>query len=165
MEIANILATSDMLDMHCHFTSPGKYIKPATWHQRREGKAIRSRPDYFLCSDQRIIKRYAIRDPRHFVTDHKLVLGTLISNTLRENKCYLRGRTTFPSRTPAWGPSSRLDSLCDDIEEAALPPVSTPEQRRKGWISDKLWQLIDQKNALCRLPGRLNQTASRYLTC
>ena len=58
----------------------------------------------------------------------------------------------------------RLDSLCHDIKEAALPPVSTPEQRRKGWISEESWRLIDQKNALRRLPGRLNQTASRYLT-
>ena len=136
MEIADILATSRLLDMHRHFKSPGRFIKPATWHQKRKGEVIKSRPDYFLCSDQRIIRQYGIRDPRHFATDHKLVLGTLISNSLREYKTYLLGRTKFPHWIPKMGPLSRLDSLCDDIEEAALPPVSTPEQRRKGWISD-----------------------------
>lgn len=31
--------------------------------------------------NQQIIKQYDIHDPGHFVTDHKLVYGTLISNT------------------------------------------------------------------------------------
>ena len=127
MQIADILATSGLLNMHRHFKSPGRYRRPATWYHKRKGNIIKSRPDYFLCSDWRIIRRYGIRDPRHIATDHKLVLGTLISNTLRENKCYLHGRSKFPHRTPQMGPSSRLDSLCDDIEEATLPPVSTPE--------------------------------------
>ena len=51
MEIVNILATSGLLDMHRHFKSPGRFRRPATWHQKREGEVIKSRPDYFLCSD------------------------------------------------------------------------------------------------------------------
>ena len=61
------------------------------------------------------------------------------------------------------GPSLRLNSLCDNVKEVTLPPVSTPEQRRKSWISEAPWWIIDQKNELRRLPGQLNQTASRYL--
>ena len=38
-----------------------------------------------------------------------------------------------------------------------------PGQRSKSWISEASWWIIDQKNALRRLPGRLNQTAGRYL--
>ena len=135
MEIADCLATSGMIDMRRHFKLDGKNRMPDTWHRTREGEPVRSRPDYFLCSDRRIIKRYRIRDPRHFATDHKLVLGTLISNTLREYKCYLRGRTTFPHRTPKMGPSLRLDSLCNDIEEAALP-LYPPRNReaRDGFL-------------------------------
>ena len=97
--------------------------------------------------------------------NHKLVLGTLISSTPRENKCHLRGKTKFPRQTPKMGPLSRLDSLCDNIEEAALPSVFIPEQRSKGWISETLWRFINQKNALRSLPKRMNQTASRHLTC
>ena len=102
MEIADILATSGLLDMHRHFKSVGRRRRPVTWHHERKGKIVQSRPDYFLCSDWRIIRRYGIRDHCHFATDHKLVLGTLISNTLRENKSYLHGRTKFPTRPPKW---------------------------------------------------------------
>ena len=102
MQIADILATSGLMDMHRHFKSPGRCRRPATWHHKREGKLIKSRPDYFLCSDRRIIRRYRIRDPHHFATDHHLVLGTLISNTLRENKSYLHSRSKFPTGPPKW---------------------------------------------------------------
>ena len=51
MEIANILATSGLLDMHRHFKLAGRCRRPATWHLKREGNIIKSRPDYFLCSD------------------------------------------------------------------------------------------------------------------
>ena len=127
MLIADILVTSGLLDMHRHFKSARRRRRPATWHHKREGNVIKSRPDYFLCSNQQIIRQYGIHDPRHFATNHKLVLDTLISNTLMENKSYLHGRSKFPQRTPKMEPSSRLDSLCNNIEEAALPPVSTPE--------------------------------------
>ena len=99
MEIADILATSGLLDMQRHSKSHGRNRRPVTWHQKREGEVIKSRPDYFLCSDQQIIRRYRIRDPHHFTTDHKLVCGTLISNTLKENKAYLQwGNLDLPWR-------------------------------------------------------------------
>ena len=127
MEIANTLADSGLLDMHHHFKPSGRYWKRSTWHQKREENVVKSRPDYFLCSDRQIIRRYAIQDPRHFVTDHLLVCGTLISNTLKENKYYLHGRTKFPHQTPKMGPFSKLDSICHDIELAALPPIPRAE--------------------------------------
>ena len=102
MEIADILATSGLLEMHRHFKLKGKNRMPDTWHQEREGEPVRSRPVYFLCSDRRIIRRYDIRDPRHFTTDHKLVYGTLTSNTIKENKAYLKGRSKLPTRPPKW---------------------------------------------------------------
>ena len=111
MEIADILATSELLDMHRHFKSHGRNRRPATWHQKREGEVIKSRPDYFLCSDRWIIRRYSIRDPRHFTTDHKLAFGTLISNTLKENKAYLHGRSKFPHQTPKMGPTMKISLI------------------------------------------------------
>ena len=50
-EIANVLASSGLLDMHRHFKSKGRNRRPDTWHQKREGEVIKSRPDYFFCSD------------------------------------------------------------------------------------------------------------------
>ena len=72
VEIANILAASGLLDMHHHCKCRCKLKRQDTWHQKREGIVVRSRLDFFLCSDQRIIRRYGIRDPRHSVTDYRL---------------------------------------------------------------------------------------------
>ena len=57
MEISDILATSGILDMHRHSKLHGRNRRPTTWHQKREGEVIKSRPDYFLCLDRRILRR------------------------------------------------------------------------------------------------------------
>ena len=96
VETADILAASRLLDIHHHFKLRRKFKQQNSWQHKRKGTVVRSRPDYFLCLDQRIMRRHGIRDPDHFVTDHKLVFGTLTSNTLKENKYYLHSRTKFP---------------------------------------------------------------------
>ena len=63
------------------------------------------------------------------------------------------------------GPSSKLDSICHDIEQATLPPIPKVEQQSKSWIFDAPWRIIDQKNVLRRLPGSTNVTEYRCLTC
>ena len=62
------------------------------------------------------------------------------------------------------GPFSKLDSICHDIEQAALPPIPRAEQRRKSWISTASWVFVDLKNALYKLPGPTNQAEYRRLT-
>ena len=156
VEIAQLLANAGLRDMHHHFKTGRR--RSSTWHQKRNEEIVWSRPDYFLGTDRRIIRKYKIRDPRHFVTDHKLVCGYLISNELKENKNYLKGRTLFPHRTPKMGPSSKMDSLFQDIETAGKPTSSERRQGpRSGWISDETWRIVDQKNAFRRSPG-YNQT-------
>ena len=61
-------------------------------------------------------------------------------------------------------PSWKLDSICHDIEQAALPPIPKAEQRSKSWISAASWVFVDLKNAMRKLPGPTNQTESRRLT-
>ena len=123
-----------------------------------------SGPDYFLCTDCQIIRRYRIRDPRHFVTDHKLVCDILCSNNLKENMQYLKDRTRFSHCTPKYNPLLQMDSLYHNVKIAAIPPVS---KARKGLrtllISDASWRLVDQRNTLRKLPGSFNQTEYRNL--
>ena len=57
MEIADIMATLGLLDMHRHFKPHGRNRRPVTLYQKREGELIKLRPDYFFYSDQRIIRR------------------------------------------------------------------------------------------------------------
>ena len=61
-------------------------------------------------------------------------------------------------------PSSKLDSLCHDIEQAALPPIPKAEQRSKSWISAASWVFVDLKNAMRKLPGPTDQVEYRRLT-
>ena len=55
MQIADILATSELLNIHRHFKLACRRRRPATWHHKRKGKLLQSRPDNFLCSDRLII--------------------------------------------------------------------------------------------------------------
>ena len=93
--------------------------------------------------DQQIVRRYGIRDPRHFVTDHKLACDTLISNTLKEHKSDFHGRTRFSPQAPKMGPSLKIDSICHDIKLVALPPAHQVKQRHKSWILDASLQIVD----------------------
>ena len=51
MEIANTLADFGLMDMYHHFKLCCKFKQQNTWHQKRKGYVVRSRPDYFLCLD------------------------------------------------------------------------------------------------------------------
>ena len=70
----------------------------------------------------------------------------------------------FPNRPPKWDLHRDWTVYVNDVEQAALPPLSTPEQRSKSWISEASWRIVDQKNALRRLPGPTNQIEYRRLT-
>ena len=54
LEVVNVLADSRLLDMHHHFKLYRQ--RQSTWYQKREGKIVQSRPDYFLYLDQQIIR-------------------------------------------------------------------------------------------------------------
>ena len=102
LEIAHLLATSRLLDINHHFMLHWNFNQQTSWHQKHKEKVVQSRLDYFLCTDQQSIQKYSICDPCHFVTDHKLVYGVLMANTLKENKRLLRARTRFPYYTLKW---------------------------------------------------------------
>ena len=52
------------------------------------------------------------------------------------------------------GTSLKMDSIHHYIKKAALPPVSET-QTHKSWISDASWWLVDQLNALRKLPEKM----------
>ena len=54
--IADILVASGLLDMYQHFKLRRKLKRQTTWHQKCKENVVQSRLDYFLCSDQRIIR-------------------------------------------------------------------------------------------------------------
>ena len=144
--IANAVALAGLHDMHHHFRQ-GR-LGGSTWHQIREGDLVRSRPDYVLSRDRRLFTKVAIRRPRHFDSDHRLIRATLTSNPLGENKAYLRGRRKFPRRTPKWGPSTELDSLFQAIEDSVPRGGRQRSGPRRAWISENSWKLVDARSCL-----------------
>ena len=146
--IAQFLADYHLCDMHRHFKRSPQ--RGSTWHHKREEVVVSSMPDYFLYTDRRVIRKYRIQDPRHFVTDHKLVYGTLCSNTLKENKRYLKCRTRFPHHTLKYGPLLQMDSLYHNVEMVAIPPFLKLERASKLCGSQMLvgnWATREMHNA------------------
>jgi hypothetical protein len=103
--------------------------------------------DYILCSDRRVFKNVAIRDPRHYFSDHFAIMGILVSEPMRVHRTYLGGRKRFPLYPPKWGPRTKKDMIYEEIKgyigkRSRLDCVWTP------WISDKLWRLVDHRAEL-----------------
>ena len=158
--IATMMSGFGLRDMHPHFRQ-GR-LGGNTWNQFREGTMVGSRPDYILARDRRLFTKVKTVRPRHLASDHRMVRATLSSNPLRENLLYLNGRRKFPRRTPKWGPSTELDSLFQEIEDAAKPTAGRDRHRRspkRTWISDRSWSLVDRR---CDLRHSAAYTQARY---
>jgi hypothetical protein len=104
---------------------------------------ITSRCDSILCSDRRIFKNIAIREPRQYCSDHYLALSILESAPLRMHRAYSRGQKHFPLQPPKWGLMTK--------EDVAFSNLNNLQDRKcNSWIGDITWKLIDQKMALRR---------------
>ena len=62
------------------------------WSILCHDQEVRSRMEYILGTDLRLLQNVDIRDPRHN-TNHYMVLSCLRGMTLRENQCYLGSHT------------------------------------------------------------------------
>ena len=98
----------------------------------RGGKAVRSRTDYILGTDQSLFRNVAVRDPRHNL-DHYMVMRLLRGGTVREHIRYIAGRWRLPLKPPKW--PTREDSLFGDLRRA-VPKPQPREQHQNAWISE-----------------------------
>ena len=118
-EIADLAANYGLDDLLSHFWQRRGKRHDTTWRQQRNDGIIRSRCDYILGSDRRMFINMAIRDPRLYSSDHYCIVGDLRSSTLKCNRAYLRGRKRSPLRPPKWGPKTRVDTLFQEMKDAA----------------------------------------------
>ena len=79
-DIATALATEGLEDLARHLlpreTRWCRYRR--TWGMIRKGREVRSRTDYILGTDRRLLRNVAVRDPRHN-SDQYMVLGCIPS--------------------------------------------------------------------------------------
>jgi exonuclease III len=72
-----VISTYNLQDLLPMFRQRPPFKQLFTWRQRQLDKTISSRCDYILASDRRLFKSVAIKDPRHFTSDHLMVIALL----------------------------------------------------------------------------------------
>ena len=87
-----------------------------------------------------------------------MVVGLLQGGTTRDHIRYIAGRRRIPL-TPPKQPT-REDTLFGDLWRD-VPKLHLQEQYRNAWISDKTWNIVDERVTVRREPRA--QTEMRRL--
>ena len=162
-EVAALIATYGLEDMLLHFKQRKSFTHRQTWHQLRDGKLLRSRCDYILGTDRRLFETVGIRDPRHYSSDHYMIMARYLIRPTPSHKSYLRGRKRFPLTLPTRGPLNKADTLFQEVK-ANFPETPPPKPHAsKTWLSPATLSLIDTRCSLCRNP-RHDRAEARRLT-
>ena len=126
----------------------------------QEDREVRSRNDYILGTESRLLQNVAVRDVRHN-TDHYLVLGCLCGAEPSAHLRYLGKRTRFPVRPLAT--PDKVDRMFDELR-GSIPKIPRQERQHRGWISLKTWSLIDTRmEARCRKDQRSSRALAHAI--
>jgi exonuclease III len=164
-EVASMAASFGLDDLLRHFKQKHRFRSGFTWRMRRGQGMVMSRCDSIFCTDRRIFKNVAIREPRHYSSDHYLVLGIIMSESLCAHRSYSKGRKRFPLSPTRWGPKTKEDSLFNDLKRH-IARRSRADRKWASWISDKTWRLVDRKAGLqrsTRFSNRENNCLKRQI--
>lgn len=149
-QVAATLAVFGLEDFLHHFRQRKNFLHKQTWRKVMKGKLHRSRCDYIMGTDRRLFQTVSIRDPRHFSTDHLMIVAKYLVKPTACHKRYLRGQLTFPLKWPI-GPMSQADHIFDEVKQYMPHPPRNNKKPRPTWLSDKTLKLIDERSDLkCR---------------
>ena len=144
-DIVTALALLGLLDVSAAFRHPkGRW----TWSQWREGCLLRSTTDWILAEQPQDFVRWALKCPRGYHSDHRLLLAELALAPEKTHRRYLRSRRQFPVWIPR--PLTRVDQVFMDLLEYQRPP-NPKKQRDRSWIASDTWRLIDRRAEIRRL--------------
>jgi hypothetical protein len=73
-------------DLISHFHQKCNFSEKFTWWMRRKNLIIKVKCDYILGSERGLFTKIAIRNPRHYFSDHYMVMGVIASRLKKENK-------------------------------------------------------------------------------
>ena len=155
--IASILTAFGLEDMLLNFQQPKAHRSRTTWHQTRQGRPYSSRPDYILSCDRRNFKKVSIKNPRHFSSDHYMIIADWYGSTPTSHSRYLRGRRRLPFKHPI-GPATRADTLFGEIRRNMDPLPRKSARHPYNWLSSTTTQLIDRR---CSLRGNRNHDRAK----
>jgi exonuclease III len=149
LQIATLVADLGLEDLISHFHQKCNYREKFTWWMRRGNSIIKAKCDYILGSERGLFTKIAIRNPRHYSSDHYMVMGTIASRPKRENKSYSRSRKSFPLKRNKITPINKADSIFDEIK-SFVEKDTRATRRWSSWISPETWKLVDSRAALRR---------------
>lgn len=134
-----------------------------TWRQRRQGRWISSRLDYFLAplKDRRRFKRVVLRKPRHHDTDHRAIVATLWGGKRRRLDRYRRKVGRCPLQLPPDAVLTEDEKIFEELK-ATIEKPSPRTRPQNQWVSNRTWALCDHR-AMLRRYGSLNQNGERRL--
>ena len=161
--ISASLAAFGLRDLLTDFKQRKPYRDLATWQQLRMGSIVKSRCDYVMGTDRRLVQTVGIRNPRHHSSDHYLIRVRLLRQPTKCHKRYLRGRRQWPLAMPPVGPLTEIDSLFQTLESYCDSPPPPPAKHRPQWLAPKTLQLMDARTTLRRDPCHCRRRA-RTLT-
>jgi hypothetical protein len=149
LQVATIVADFGLEDLISHFHQKCNYREKFTWWMRRGNSIIKVKCDYILGSERGLFTKIAIRNPRHYSSDHYMVMGNIPSRPKRENTYYYRSRNSFPLKRNKITPLKKADKIFDEIKSFVEKDARTT-RRWSSWISPETWKLVDIRAALRR---------------
>jgi hypothetical protein len=144
-----MVADLGLEDLISHFHQKCNYREKFTWWMRRDNSIIKAKWDYILGLERGLFTKIAIRNPRHYSSEHYMVMGTIASRPKRENTSYYRSRNSFPLKSNKTKPINKADSIFDEIKSFVEKDARTT-RRLSSWISPEMWKLVDSRAALRR---------------
>jgi hypothetical protein len=149
LQIATMVADFGLEDLISHFHQKFIYREKFTWWMRRGNLIIKAKCDYILVSKRGLFTKIAIHNPRHYSSDHYMVMGTIASIPKREKKSYSMSRKSFPLKREKFAPINKADSIFDKIKYFVEKDARTI-RRWSSWISPETWKFVDSRAALRR---------------
>ena len=163
MEIAEQV---DWMDLGCltdHFRQRRRCVTRGrlTWRQRRLGRWVSSKPDYFLAreGDRRRFRRVVLRRPRHHDSDHRAIVAVFYAGNKKKMKVYRKKHCRFPLRVQH--PLGELETIFEELK-ASIEPSGPRNTKANSWISENTWALVDHR-AMLRRGGRLPKAGEHAL--
>jgi hypothetical protein len=143
-DIVTALELLGLKDVSSGFRHPkGRW----TWSQRRQDRILRSTTDWILAEHPSNFTRWALKIPRGYHSDHRLLLAELSLAPAESHRKYIRSRRHFPAWIPR--PLTRVDQeFIDLLDYRQLPDPCAARDR--SWISSDTWRFIDRRAELRR---------------
>jgi hypothetical protein len=149
METNNLLASYGLINMIAQFQQRRKHRNCKTWLHMRNDPLIESRCNYILGTDKQLFKSVQICTPRHYTSDHRMVLAKYMAETPKAHKKYLNEWQKFLIPEPP-RPLTLHNFHFKELQRQCPPCPKRAKAAMKSWILPQTIKLLNTRCALRR---------------